>query len=205
METGRDTTAAAPAAAAAAAAPPPSTLQLLVSLPWGRGDSTSSSSRRTRVLPVPVPVSGEEEEEGGISAGALLAPVLREMEAEVGSSRALPPLVATYRAKRCVRAAGFQGIDQSLGGGRATHPTTRDSTRHLTRTHTRRYSLHERLPLATTTTASAAAAGFDTVELSLAGGGLKGGKGGFGAMLRSMVRRACVRAHPRSKQGVRHC
>lgn len=65
----------------------PATLQLLVSLPWGSG------SGRTRVLPVPF-------HDEGVTAGALLALVLREAEAEAG--RALPPLVATYHGKRCV-------------------------------------------------------------------------------------------------------
>ena len=46
--------------------------------------------------------------------------------------------------------------------------------------------MHERLPLASD--AAARASGFDVLHLSWARGGLLGGKGGFGAMLRSMVR-----------------
>lgn len=48
---------------------------------------------------------------------------------------------------------------------------------------THRYQLQERLPVPVTPEAC----GFDTLHLSLAEGGLRGGKGGFGAMLRSMV------------------
>lgn len=48
------------------------------------------------------------------------------------------------------------------------------------------YQMHECLPLAID--AAARASGFDVLHLSLARGGLLGGKGGFGAMLRSMVR-----------------
>lgn len=70
--------------------PPASTLQLLVSLPWG-------GPQRTRVLSVP----GSSKERGPLTAGALLAPVLKEVEEEM--KRTLPPLVATYRGKRCVR------------------------------------------------------------------------------------------------------
>lgn len=73
-----------------ATSPPASTLQLLVSLPW-------CGPRRTRVLSVPT----DHEEEGlPLTAGALLAPLLEEVRGEV--KRPLPPLVATYRGKRCV-------------------------------------------------------------------------------------------------------
>ncbi len=55
-----------------------------------------------------------------------------------------------------------------------------------------RYELHERLPLALDPSART----FDIVHLSLARGGLLGGKGGFGAMLRSMVGGVGVPSNP---------
>lgn len=86
---------------AAAALPSATTLQLLVSLPWGEG-----AGRRTRVLPVPVPVSPANmsiDEGTTTTAGALLAPLLREAKRAAGG-RELPPLMATYHGKRCVHA-----------------------------------------------------------------------------------------------------
>ena len=126
-----------------AAADAPPTLQLLVSLPWGGAGGVGGP--RTRVLPVPA--TNDDDDCEGMTAGALLAPVLEEAEAAM--SRALPPLVAVFHGKR--------------------------------------YQMHERLPLAASD-AAARASGFDVLHLSLARGGLLGGKGGFGAMLRSMVR-----------------
>lgn len=65
------------------------TLQLLVSVPW-------DDERRTRVLAVPLPTT--DDGSSGLTAGAVLAPLLKEAEAE--AKRALPPLVATYHGKR---------------------------------------------------------------------------------------------------------
>lgn len=93
--------------AAAAAAPSAITLQLLVSLPWG---DSAAWRKKTRVLPVPVPLASPADVEEGTTAtatatttaGALLAPLIREAELAAGG-RALPPLVATYHGQRCVQ------------------------------------------------------------------------------------------------------